>query len=131
MAQYELLLPKMGESVAEATVIKWEKNPGDTIEVDDTILEIATDKVDSEVPSPVSGKMVKHLFNENDVAQVGDVIAIIEIEGDTAVEEEVKDAEISTLKREEEIPFVPETINEKEELAAVDLVLLIVFILHW
>nr|MBC7612792.1 2-oxo acid dehydrogenase subunit E2 [Pseudopedobacter sp.] len=120
MAQYELLLPKMGESVAEATVIRWEKNPGDTIEVDDTILEIATDKVDSEVPSPVSGKMVKHLFNENDVAQVGDVIAIIEIEGDTAVEEEVKDAEISTLKKEEETPFVPETNNEKDEVSAVD-----------
>ncbi|MGY3052306.1 2-oxoglutarate dehydrogenase E2 component (dihydrolipoamide succinyltransferase) [Pedobacter sp. UYEF25] len=78
MAQYELLLPKMGESVAEATVIKWLKNPGDTIALDDTILEIATDKVDSEVPSPVAGKMVKHLFKEDDVAQVGDVIAIIE-----------------------------------------------------
>jgi 2-oxoglutarate dehydrogenase E2 component (dihydrolipoamide succinyltransferase) len=82
MAQYELLLPKMGESVAEATVIKWLKQPGDLIEVDDTVLEIATDKVDSEVPSPVSGKLIKHLFNEDEVAQVGDVIAIIETEGE-------------------------------------------------
>jgi 2-oxoglutarate dehydrogenase E2 component (dihydrolipoamide succinyltransferase) len=112
MAQYELLLPKMGESVAEATVIRWEKNPGDNIAIDDTILEIATDKVDSEVPSPVSGKMIKHLFNENDVAQVGDVIAIIEIESDTAVAEEVKDAELESLEKATEIPFIPE---EKEE----------------
>ncbi len=81
MAQYELLLPKMGESVAEATVIKWVKQPGDTIALDDTILEIATDKVDSEVPSPVAGKLVKTLYNVDDVVQVGAVIAIIETEG--------------------------------------------------
>ncbi|WP_293787804.1 dihydrolipoamide acetyltransferase family protein [uncultured Pedobacter sp.] len=80
MAQYELLLPKMGESVAEATVIKWVKQPGDVIDLDDTILEIATDKVDSEVPSPVAGKLVKQLFAADEVAQVGDVIAIIETE---------------------------------------------------
>ncbi|EDM38155.1 dihydrolipoamide acetyltransferase [Pedobacter sp. BAL39] len=68
----------MGESVAEATVIKWLKQPGDLIKMDDTILEIATDKVDSEVPSPIAGKLVKQLFNEDDVVQVGAVIAIIE-----------------------------------------------------
>ncbi len=121
MAQYELLLPKMGESVAEATVIRWEKNPGDTIEVDDTILEIATDKVDSEVPSPVSGKMVKHLFNENDVAQVGDVIAIIEIVGDdapkgesvTEVIEDTKEDKPVEEDKPEDIPYIPE---EKSEL---------------
>ena len=78
MAQYELLLPKMGESVAEATIIKWNKQPGDMIQLDDTILEIATDKVDSEVPSPVAGKLVKQLFATDDVVQVGAVIAIIE-----------------------------------------------------
>jgi len=81
MAQYELLLPKMGESVAEATIIKWTKQPGDMIQLDDTILEIATDKVDSEVPSPVAGKLVKQLFAADDVVQVGAVIAIIETEG--------------------------------------------------
>ena len=81
MAQYELLLPKMGESVAEATIIKWAKQPGDLINLDDTILEIATDKVDSEVPSPVAGKLVKQLFGADDVVQVGAVIAIIEIDG--------------------------------------------------
>ncbi|TCC90561.1 2-oxo acid dehydrogenase subunit E2 [Pedobacter frigiditerrae] len=81
MAQYELLLPKMGESVAEATIIKWNKQPGDMIQLDDTILEIATDKVDSEVPSPVAGKLVKQLFATDDVVQVGAVIAIIETDG--------------------------------------------------
>lgn len=78
MAKYQLLLPKMGESVAEATIIKWIKNPGDYIEADDIILEIATDKVDSEVPSPVSGKLVEQRYKQDDVAQVGSVIAIIE-----------------------------------------------------
>jgi 2-oxoglutarate dehydrogenase E2 component (dihydrolipoamide succinyltransferase) len=78
MAKYNLLLPKMGESVAEATIIKWNKNPGDHIEIDDTIMEIATDKVDSDVPSPVSGKLLEQRFKINDVAQVGSVIAIIE-----------------------------------------------------
>lgn len=78
MAQYELLLPKMGESVAEATVIKWLKQPGDMISLDDTLLEIATDKVDSEVPSPVAGKLIQQLYKEDDVVQVGAVIAIIE-----------------------------------------------------
>jgi len=68
----------MGESVAEATIIKWNKNPGDHIEMDDTVMEIATDKVDSEVPSPVSGKLVEQLYKVDDVAQVGSVIAIIE-----------------------------------------------------
>ncbi|MES2425972.1 MAG: dihydrolipoamide acetyltransferase family protein [Bacteroidota bacterium] len=78
MAKYQLLLPKMGESVAEATVIKWMKNPGDYIEADDTVMEIATDKVDSEVPSPVSGKLVEQRYKQDDVVQVGSVIAIIE-----------------------------------------------------
>ena len=81
MAQYELLLPKMGESVAEATIIKWTKQPGDMIQLDDTILEIATDKVDSEVPSPVAGKLIKLLYAADDVVQVGAVIALIDIEG--------------------------------------------------
>ena len=64
MAQFDLLLPKMGESVAEATVLKWLKNVGDTIAMDEPILEIATDKVDSEVPSPVAGVLSKQLFAE-------------------------------------------------------------------
>ncbi|MXV15993.1 dihydrolipoamide acetyltransferase family protein [Hufsiella ginkgonis] len=78
MAQIELLLPKMGESVAEATVIKWLKKPGDMISEDEAVLEIATDKVDSEVPSPVSGRLISQLYKEEEVVQVGDVIALIE-----------------------------------------------------
>jgi 2-oxoglutarate dehydrogenase E2 component (dihydrolipoamide succinyltransferase) len=78
MAKYQLLLPKMGESVAEATIIKWNKKPGDYIEADEAVMEIATDKVDSEVPSPVSGRLVEQLCKEDEVVQVGSVIAVIE-----------------------------------------------------
>ena len=78
MAKYQLLLPKMGESVAEATVINWLKNPGDKIDADDAVVEIATDKVDSDVPSPVSGVLVEQLFQKDEVVQVGSPIAIIE-----------------------------------------------------
>lgn len=98
MAQYELLLPKMGESVAEATIIKWTKQPGDTIQLDDTILEIATDKVDSEVPSPVAGKLIKQLFGIDDVVQVGAVIAIIETDTGASLPEFVPNAEDSASK---------------------------------
>ena len=105
MAQYELLLPKMGESVAEATIIKWVKQPGDIIKLDDTLLEIATDKVDSEVPSPVEGKLVKLLYNEDDVVQVGSVIALIET--DAGAENLV--AEIET---EEEKPVAEQAAED-------------------
>ena len=81
MAKFELKLPKMGESVAEATVTNWLKNVGDTIAMDEPVLEIATDKVDSDVPSEVSGTLVEILFKVDDVVQVGQTIAIIETEG--------------------------------------------------
>lgn len=81
MAKFELKLPKMGESVAEATITNWLKNVGDTIEMDEAVLEIATDKVDSEVPSEVSGVLVEQLFQKDDVVKVGQTIAIIETEG--------------------------------------------------
>lgn len=77
MTRFELIMPKMGESVAEATIIRWLKNEGEKIAIDETILEIATDKVDSEIPSPFEGIMQKKLFNEGDVVQVGSVIAFI------------------------------------------------------
>lgn len=82
MAKFELKLPKMGESVAEATITNWLKNVGDHIDADETVLEIATDKVDSEVPSEVEGTLVEILFQVDDVVQVGQTIAIIETEGD-------------------------------------------------
>ncbi|AFL81549.1 pyruvate/2-oxoglutarate dehydrogenase complex, dihydrolipoamide acyltransferase component [Aequorivita sublithincola DSM 14238] len=81
MAKFELKLPKMGESVAEATLTNWLKEVGDTIEADEAVLEIATDKVDSEVPSEVDGVLIEKLFNVDDVIQVGQTIAIIEIAG--------------------------------------------------
>ena len=82
MARVKLIIPKMGESVSEATVISWFKNVGDMIEIDETIIEIATDKVDSEVPSTHEGKLVEMLFQADDVVKVGEAFAILEIEGD-------------------------------------------------
>ncbi|HLP10464.1 MAG TPA: dihydrolipoamide acetyltransferase family protein [Flavobacteriales bacterium] len=81
MSQSEILLPKMGESVAEATIIKWLKNEGDFVKADEAIVEIATDKVDSEVPSTAEGVLLKRLCNEGDVVQVGKAIALIGAEG--------------------------------------------------
>lgn len=81
MAQVELIMPKMGESIMEATILRWVKNVGDRVEADETILEIATDKVDSEVPSPVSGVIKEILFKPDDVVPIGTPIAIIATEG--------------------------------------------------
>lgn len=81
MTEFELIMPKMGESIAEATIIRWLKNEGDKIEADESVLEIATDKVDSEVPSPKGGVLLKKLYNENDVVAVGAPIAVIGLEG--------------------------------------------------
>lgn len=81
MAEYKLLLPSMGEGVMEATIITWLYNEGDTVSEDDSVVEIATDKVDSDVPTPVSGKIVKILKQKDEVAKVGEAIAILEIAG--------------------------------------------------
>ena len=81
MAKVELIMPKMGESIMEATILKWLKKPGDPVELDETILEIATDKVDSEIPSPAKGILSQLLFKENDVVAIGKVIAVIETAG--------------------------------------------------
>lgn len=84
MAKIELLMPKMGESIIEATILKWVKKVGDKVSVDDTILEIATDKVDSEIPSPVDGVISEIFFPEESVVEVGKTIAIIVTEGEDA-----------------------------------------------
>ncbi len=81
MSELEVLLPKMGESVAEATIVQWVKNEGDAVEADEPIIEIATDKVDSEVPAPEDGILIKKLCEEGDVVEVGQPIAIIQTEG--------------------------------------------------
>ncbi len=97
MAKFELKLPKMGESVAEATITSWLKEVGETIEADEAVLEIATDKVDSEVPSEVDGVLVEKLFDVDDVVQVGQTIAIIETEGEGSVSAEAPKAEAAPV----------------------------------
>lgn len=84
MAQIEIRLPKMGESVTEATITNWLKNIGDTVEIDEPLVEVATDKVDNELPSEAAGVLVKRLFEVDQVVQVGEVIAIISTDGDTS-----------------------------------------------
>ena len=105
MAEYKLLLPAMGESVDEATVTQWLKNEGDIIEADDAVVEIATDKVDSEVPSEISGKLLKKLVEENQVVRVGEPLAVIETS-----------EELSELEEPEESPTVnPESPEVKAD----------------
>ncbi|PLW92183.1 MAG: hypothetical protein C0592_12110 [Marinilabiliales bacterium] len=117
MAKFEIVMPKLGESIIEATITRWLKQVGDTLEEDDAIVEIATDKVDSEVPSPVDGIIEKLLFNEGDVVEVGKVIAIIKTEGEeteSVNESENKDytAPVAEEKVDEKIP---ENIEPKKE----------------
>ncbi|MEX6625328.1 dihydrolipoamide acetyltransferase family protein [Tenacibaculum salmonis] len=99
MARYELKLPKMGESVTEATITSWIKQVGDFVDIDDTVVEVATDKVDSEVPSEVEGTLVEILFEKNAVIQVGQTMAIIETEGVTVIDtSEIKEAVVAVEK---------------------------------
>ncbi|MEL6250957.1 MAG: dihydrolipoamide acetyltransferase family protein [Bacteroidota bacterium] len=124
MAKFELSMPKMGESIIEATILSWTKEVGDMVELDETILEIATDKVDSEVPSPVEGKLIQQLYKEGDVVPVGAVIAIIAAGGGehaevrTPLEAEEEEAPSNGKAHEveteeslaaQEVPFVPST----------------------
>lgn len=113
MAKFELKLPKMGESVAEATVTNWLKKVGDRIEMDEAVLEIATDKVDSEVPSEVAGTLVEILFNTDDVVQVGQTIAIIETEGGAVAAEAPKAEAVAAPVAE-----VAKTVEAAKETAA-------------
>lgn len=117
----DLIMPKMGESIAEATILKWLKNPGDSIEMDEPILEIATDKVDSEVPSPVDGVMGEHLFAEGDVVAVGKAVATIST--DQAAPEAPAASEAEDAKGEElakDVPM-PESLKTPEASAPVKL----------
>ncbi|HEA29508.1 MAG TPA: 2-oxo acid dehydrogenase subunit E2, partial [Leeuwenhoekiella sp.] len=108
MAKFELKLPKMGESVAEATLTTWLKEVGDTIELDEPVVEIATDKVDSEVPSEVEGTLIEKRYEVDDVIQVGEIIAIIETEGGDNAEENTAEESDTTASAESKE-------NEKEE----------------
>jgi len=116
MGKFELKLPKMGESVAEATVINWLKEVGDTIEADEAVLEIATDKVDSEVPSEVDGVLVEKFFEADDVVQVGQTLAIIEIEGD-AGSNGVEAPKVSEETKTEPAPEVIAQVEQRVEMA--------------
>src|SRR5690606_17232995 len=88
MALTEMVMPKMGESIIEATILKWLKKPGDSIKKDESVLEVATDKVDTEVPSTIAGTLSQILFKEGDVVAIGKAIALIETE--TSVETPVQ-----------------------------------------
>lgn len=88
MANFDIIMPKLGESIIEATITKWLKNPGDMVAEDDPIVEIATDKVDSEIPSPVEGKLIKAFFKEGDIVAVGTIIAVVSLDGEGVVEVE-------------------------------------------
>lgn len=121
MAKFELKLPKMGESVAEATITNWLKEVGETIESDEAVLEIATDKVDSEVPSEVDGVLVEKLFNEDDVVQVGQTIAIIETEGDEAADTTpVADQEVPSPEIEEAVAEAEQRVEQAKTISTSD-----------
>lgn len=112
MAIVDLVMPKLGESIMEATILKWNKQIGDNIAVDETVLEIATDKVDTEVPAPFAGKLVEICFQVNDVAPIGSVLAKIEVAGENnmvaSAPIEIPTAASTPIVEEiESIPYVP------------------------
>jgi 2-oxoglutarate dehydrogenase E2 component (dihydrolipoamide succinyltransferase) len=122
MGKYFLKLPKMGESVVEATLTKWLKEEGESIEVDDIVVEIATDKVDSDVPSEVSGVLIEKKFAENEVVQVGEVMAVIQTEGDETEVESALEVEPPKEKIEVSIPkaktlSLPDPLPEFESVS--------------
>ena len=104
MARVELIMPKMGESVSEATIISWTKEIGENVELDETIVEIATDKVDSEVPSTHEGKLVEKLFEADDLVQVGQAFAILETDGDDGATESIETVNETPASAVEETP---------------------------
>lgn len=116
MAKKELKLPKMGESVAEATITSWLKEVGDTIEADEAVLEIATDKVDSEVPSEYDGVLVEKKFEVDDVVKVGEVVAIIEVDGDDddddSSNDSAEDSKDDSKQAEEAAAVVQDSVKE-------------------
>jgi len=111
MSRVELIMPKMGESVSEATIISWSKEVGEMIEMDETIVEIATDKVDSEVPSTHEGKLVEKLFQNDDVVQVGQPFAIVETEGGGEEKPTEKVNETPQIVKENNIAKAPEVVE--------------------
>ena len=121
MAVVDLVMPKLGESIMEATILKWHKQPGDAVKMDETILEIATDKVDSEIPSTTAGVIEEILFNVNDVVPIGTVIAKIRTEKTVSDEalRAINNESQSTLKIQEVVVMEtaqPQNINYKPQI---------------
>ena len=112
----EIVMPKMGESIMEGTILKWHKQPGDTVEVDETILEISTDKVDTEVPSPEAGVVSELLFKEGDVVEVGKVIAKLETNGSAKSVSDKQVAEIQEPVKEVSSPVIETPVEIKSEV---------------
>ena len=112
MSTIDLIMPKLGESIMEATILKWHKKPGDKVELDETVLDIATDKVDSEVPSTAEGTIAEILFKENDVVPIGKVIARITTDRDfsdtSSEEQKFSEPEHEDAHILEEVPYQPE-----------------------
>src|SRR5450631_3798439 len=120
MSLVDLVMPKLGESIMEATILKWHKKPGDAIKQDETLLDIATDKVDSEVPSTAEGVIETILFNENDVVPIGTVIAKIRVGANAAVSNDQPSNPVSVPQYEEarvveEIPYQPTTSAKSDQ----------------
>jgi 2-oxoglutarate dehydrogenase E2 component (dihydrolipoamide succinyltransferase) len=111
MANFDIIMPKMGESIEEATITNWFVKEGDTVEEDDVLLEIATDKVDSEIPSPVEGVVKKIFFKQDEVVAVGTVIAVIGLDGDDSSSTEEK---VDAVIEEESIAHKPDVLTEKK-----------------
>ena len=112
MAEIEIRLPKMGESVTEATITNWLKNIGDNVNLDEPLVEVATDKVDNELPSEASGILIKRLFEKDQVAQVGDVIAIIATEGEVTTPS--SESKIEEKKVELATSSIPTSISDSK-----------------
>ncbi|TPN86727.1 dihydrolipoamide acetyltransferase family protein [Aquimarina algicola] len=115
MSTVELKMPKMGESISEATILNWLKKVGDAVEEDETILEVATDKVDSEVPSPCNGVIAEIRFEPNEVVEIGTVIAVIDASGEVTVTPSVE-SEVAKDKKqpEKEVAIQEKPIADKE-----------------
>lgn len=116
MAEFKVQMPKLGESVQEATITKWFVKEGDKIEEDGAMFEVATEKVDSEIPSPVDGVISKILYKENDLVPVGEIVAIIRLEGDDQEEEEEKAEELHPEPKEQKQTEKPATASQPHEL---------------
>ena len=117
----DVVMPKLGESITEGTILEWKKQVGDTIGKDETLLEISTDKVDSEIPSPASGKIIEVLFKVNDVVPVGEVIARIGDSTDKPIVSKIdkpKKEDVSKSKKEEVIEVKKEKAPKIEQVEA-------------